>query len=75
VITELASVSRDGVNAWPSQSTIAASTGLSRRTVWQSLQVLEHLGLISRRRRSRGRQGRTSDIVRLPSTASSRLPG
>ncbi|MBA3520109.1 MAG: helix-turn-helix domain-containing protein [Rhizobiales bacterium] len=65
VLTELASVSRDGVNAWPAQSTIASSTGLSRRTVWQSLQVLKHLGLISRRRRSLGRQGRTSDIVTL----------
>ena len=37
VLTELASVSRDGINAWPSQSTISSSTGLSKRTVWQSL--------------------------------------
>lgn len=65
VLTELASVSRDGVNAWPSQATIAASTGLSRRTVWQAMQVLKHLGLISRQRRSRGRLGRTSDMVSL----------
>lgn len=65
VLTELASVSRDGVNAWPSQQTIAHSTGLSMRTVWQSLQLLQQLGLIDRRRRSLGRQGRTSDMISL----------
>lgn len=65
VLTEIASVSRDGVNAWPSQQTIAHSTGLSMRTVWQSLQLLKQLGLIARRRRSLGRQGRTSDVISL----------
>ena len=65
VLTELASVSRDGVNAWPSQATIAASTGLSKRTVWQSMRALQYLGLICRQRRSRGRLGRTSDMVSL----------
>ncbi|MEP9390580.1 helix-turn-helix domain-containing protein [Mesorhizobium sp. KR9-304] len=65
VLTEIASVSRDGINAWPSQHTIAQSTGLSQRTVWQSLQILQQLGLIDRRRRSLGRNGRTSDMISL----------
>jgi hypothetical protein len=65
VLMELASVSRDGVNAWPSQATISSSTGLSARTVWQSLLLLDVLGVISRKRRSRGRGGRSSDMISL----------
>ena len=35
------------------------------RTVWQSLRLLDALGVISRKRRSRGRGGRSSDMISL----------
>jgi hypothetical protein len=65
VLNKLASTSRDGVNAWPSQQTIASSTGLSPRTVWQALRLLDELDLIARKRRSTGRNGRTSDMMTM----------
>ena len=46
---------------FPSQATLAAQTKFSRRTVWEALKLLELLGVITRKSRSRGAGGRTSD--------------
>jgi DNA-binding transcriptional MocR family regulator len=51
--------------AYPSQKTIAGKCGLSERSVRRLMAQLEALGLIQRHKRSRGSQGRTSDLIVL----------
>lgn len=65
VLTALAWIAGKEGTARPAQATIAKRAGLSPRSVWEALAILEQLGVISRERRSRGRLGRTSDLITL----------
>lgn len=65
VLTALAWIAGKEGTARPAQATIAERAGLSPRSVWEALAILEQLGVISRERRSRGRLGRTSDLITL----------
>lgn len=65
VLTAVAWIAGKEGTARPAQATIADRAGLSPRSVWEALAILEKLGLISRERRSRGRLGRTSDLITL----------
>jgi hypothetical protein len=53
---------KDGI-AFPSQTTLAAVTGLSPRTVWQALNELERHGLVAKVRR--GHPGSSSNVYRI----------
>jgi Mn-dependent DtxR family transcriptional regulator len=65
VLTAVAWIAGKEGTARPAQSTIADRAGLSPRSVWEALAILEKLGVISRERRSRARLGRTSDLITL----------
>lgn len=51
---------------WASQQTLADDMGANERFIRQLLRQLELLGLIERKRRSRGRKGRLTDEISLP---------
>lgn len=65
VLTALAWIAGKEGTARPAQATIAERAGLSPRSVWEALAILEKLGVISRERRSKGRLGRTTDLITL----------
>ena len=50
---------------WASQMTLAQDLGMSDRNLRGHLKVLEAIGIIRRTVRSRGRQGRASDLIVL----------
>jgi predicted ArsR family transcriptional regulator len=65
---------RDGGSCFPSLTTLARETGLSRRTVCNALDELEHAGLVERARTGRGRPTRyraTSATTALAGAAGS----
>jgi hypothetical protein len=68
VLDRLAWLHKEGRDLFPSQATLASRTALSPRCVWESLELLEHFGLIRRRPRSR-RAGRISDVFELVMTS------
>jgi biotin operon repressor len=65
VLLQLSYMHRDGKPLYPSQQTLAAKTGMSARTIWTAIRLLEHFGVISRQRRSLGWHGRGSDQFTL----------
>jgi hypothetical protein len=50
---------------WASQGTLSNETGLTDRCIRASLGVLELLGVVSRKRRSKGKEGRTTDLIQV----------
>jgi hypothetical protein len=65
VLQELAYRHMAGEPLFPSQQTLAFSTGNSDRAVREALRLLEHFGIITRRARSNGAGGRSSDKFEL----------
>ena len=61
----IASHANDEGECFPSQTTLAYRSGLSRRTVLRSLADLEERGVITRRQRRRPDGSRSSDTIRL----------
>jgi DNA-binding transcriptional ArsR family regulator len=61
----IASHANDEGECFPSQTTLAYRSGLSRRTVLRSLAELEERGIITRRQRRRPDGSRSSDTIRL----------
>ena len=61
----IASHANDEGECFPSQTTLAYRSGLSRRTVLRSLAELEERGVITRRQRRRPDGSRSSDTIRL----------
>ena len=61
----IASHANDDGECFPSQTTLAYRSGLSRRTVLRSLAELEERGVINRRQRRRPDGSRSSDTIRL----------
>ncbi len=61
----IASHANDDGECFPSQTTLAYRSGLSRRTVLRSLAELEERGVITRRQRRRPDGSRSSDTIRL----------
>ena len=61
----IASHANDEGECFPSQTTLAYRSGLSRRTVLRSLAELEERGVINRRQRRRPDGSRSSDTIRL----------
>ena len=61
----IASHANDEGECFPSQTTLAYRSGLSRRTVLRSLADLEERGIITRRQRRRPDGSRSSDTIRL----------
>ena len=61
----IASHANDEGECFPSQTTLAYRSGLSRRTVLRSLAELEERGVITRRKRRRPDGSRSSDTIRL----------
>ena len=61
----IASHANDDGECFPSQTTLAYRSGLSRRTVLRSLAELEERGVITRRKRRRPDGSRSSDTIRL----------
>lgn len=61
----IASHANDEGECFPSQTTLAYRSGLSRRTVLRSLSELEERGIITRRQRRRPDGSRSSDTIRL----------
>lgn len=61
----IASHANDEGECFPSQTTLAYRSGLSRRTVLRSLADLEERGIIARRQRRRPDGSRSSDTIRL----------
>lgn len=55
----------DTLEAWPSQATIAADSGLSERAVRKALSELQKRGVICREARRRRNGSRSSDIVKI----------
>jgi hypothetical protein len=50
---------------WAAQATIAQDVGMTERNLRSHLKLLEALSIITRHKRSRGRYGRTSDLIIL----------
>lgn len=65
VLVELAYLHMNGRDLFPSQAYLAQATGNSERTVRDALRLLEIFGLVARKARSKGKLGRTTDIVTL----------
>lgn len=65
VLMELAYIHQDGKPLFPSQDHLARATGNSERTVRDALRLLQHFKIISRKARSNGAGGRTSDEFTL----------
>lgn len=65
VLQDLAYRHMAGKFLFPSQQTIAFSTGNAERTVREALRLLEHFGVIARKSRSNGAGGRSSDEFTL----------
>ena len=63
VVRELACYADRAGACFPSQATLAADTGLSERCVRYCLADLERLGVIHRKARSKGRAGRSTDLI------------
>lgn len=61
----IASYANDDGECFPSQTTLAYRSGLSRRTVLRSLAELEERGVITRRPNRRSDGSRSSDTIRL----------
>lgn len=61
ILVELAILHMEGRDLFPSQGLLAEATGNSERTVRDALRLLQHFQVISRKRRSNGAGGRTSD--------------
>lgn len=57
-------VDKSGVT-WIAQALLAQDVGMSDRNLRRHIRVLEALGVITRTKRSRGRQGRASDLIIL----------
>lgn len=55
----------NGCNAFPSQATLMAKTGYSRRTVQRALRLLEDLGIIRRTGGRKSRRGRAVIVWRI----------
>jgi DNA-binding transcriptional MocR family regulator len=65
LVTRLAQYADSSGAAYPSQATLAADCGVSERSVRRALMTLQQFGVITRRCRSKGRMGRTTDLVVL----------
>lgn len=66
VLARLAEYANPQGVSYPSQATLAARCGLTDRTVRAALKTLADLKIITRTpRKSRGRYGRTSDLIAL----------
>ena len=65
VLVHLAYLHHESRPLFPSQQRLALATGNSVRTVIRALALLEHFGLISRKSRSNGAGGRSSDTFAL----------
>lgn len=50
---------------WAAQATIAQDVGMTERNLRSHLKLLEAMSIITRHKRSRGRYGRTSDLIIL----------
>ena len=66
VLLALAEKANKAGECFPSQATIAAETGYSKRSVEYAMKALEGWGLITRKKRGKaGGKGRCSDLVTL----------
>lgn len=65
VLIAICNYSDDENKAWPSLATIGSLTGLSRRTIQNSMKRLEDLGLIRRERRERSDGSDSSSICHI----------
>jgi hypothetical protein len=67
VLLALAGYANRNGEAWPSQATLAAQTGFSKRSIEYALKALAAWGLITRKKRgsNKNRGGRSSDLVTL----------
>src|SRR5690242_15858918 len=65
VLLELGYRHMPGKDLFPSQQTLADATGYTTRTVRAALRLLQHFGVICRKRRSNGAGGRSSDVFAL----------
>jgi DNA-binding FadR family transcriptional regulator len=65
VVKQLAQYSSPTGSSWRSQSTLATDCGISDRSARFALKVLQHLGVLTRGRRSAGKNGRLTDFVQL----------
>lgn len=74
VLVALAYTHMAGKPLFPSQRKLADDTGRSIRAVSDALTLLEQFGLITRKKRSNGAAGRTSDAFALSLDAEFALP-
>lgn len=78
LLLALADYANKAGECWPSQATLAAQTGYSKRSIEYALKALEDCGLISRKKRgsNKNKGGRSSDLVTLAigASQSSELP-
>lgn len=65
VLVAICNYANENDEAWPSHSSIARLTGLSKRTIQTSIQKLEDWGLITRIRRARDNGSETSAMVSI----------
>jgi hypothetical protein len=65
VINAIAARADKQGTTWAAQATIAQDIGMTERNLRSHLKLLEALSVISRQKRSRGRHGRTSDLIIL----------
>lgn len=65
VVNVIASRADNNGATWAAQSTLAQDIGMTDRNLRTHLKTLEALGVIHRQRRSKGRYGRTSDLVAI----------
>jgi len=61
--------------SFPSQKTLAEDATVSRRTIWEKLNLLEDAGLIKREPQRREDGGRTSDLITLTPLVNSATGG
>lgn len=65
VLVAICNYANENDEAWPSHSSVARLTGLSKRTIQNSIQKLEDWGLIKRIRRDRENGSETSAMVSI----------
>jgi len=65
VLSQLAYMHEADRDLFPSQKHIAAAAGISPRTAWAALKLLEHFGVIKRVARVAKHNGRISDLLDL----------